>query len=56
MKKMNLIKGIQYIPEVFIVLVAIYWFLDGLLETSYINYLMLAVILFMSLLVIVYNN
>ena len=56
MKKMNLIKGIQYIPEVFIVLVAIYWFLDGLLETSYINYLMLAVILFMSLLVILKNK
>ena len=56
MKKMNLIKGIQYIPEVFIVLVAIYWFLDGLLTTSYINYLMLAVILFMSLLVILKNK
>ena len=56
MKKMNLIKGIQYIPEVFIVLVAIYWFLDGLLATSYINYLMLAVILFMSLLVILKNK
>ena len=56
MKKMNLIKGIQYIPEVFIVLVAIYWFLDGLLVTSYINYLMLAVILFMSLLVILKNK
>ena len=56
MKKMNLIKGIQYIPEVFIVLVAIYWFLDGLLETSYINYLMLAVILFVSLLVILKNK
>jgi len=51
MEKMNLIKGIQYIPEVFIVLVAMYWFLDGLLATSYINYLMLAVILFVSLLV-----
>ena len=56
MKKMNLIKGIQYIPEVFIVLVAIYWFLDGLLATSNINYLMLAVILFMSLLVILKNK
>ena len=56
MKKMNLIKGIQYIPEVFIVLVAIYWFLDGLLTTSYINYPMLAVILFMSLLVILKNK
>ena len=56
MKKMNLIKGIQYIPEAFIVLVAIYWFIDGLLETSYINYLMLAVILFMSLLVILKNK
>ena len=56
MKKMNLIKGIQYVPEVFIVLVAIYWFLDGLLATSYINYLMLAVILFMSLLVILKNK
>ena len=56
MKKMNLIKGIQYIPEVFIVLVAIYWFLDGLLTTSYINYLKLAVILFMSLLVILKNK
>ena len=56
MKKMNLIKGIQYIPEVFIVLMAIYWFLDGLLATSNINYLMLAVILFMSLLVILKNK
>ena len=56
MKKMNLIKGIQYIPEVFIVLVAIYWFLDGLLANSYINYPMLAVILFMSLLVILKNK
>ena len=56
MKKMNLIKGIQYVPEVFIVLVAMYWFLDGLLATSYINYLMLAVILFMSLLVILKNK
>ena len=56
MKKMNLIKGIQYIPEVFIVLVAMYWFLDGLLATSYINYPMLAVILFMSLLVILKNK
>lgn len=56
MEKMNLSKGIQYIPEVFIVLVAIYWFLDGLLTTSYINYLMLAVILFMSLLVILKNK
>ena len=55
-KKMNLSKGIQYIPEVFIVLGAIYWFLDGLLTTSYINYLMLAVILFMSLLVILKNK
>ena len=56
MKKMNLIKGIQYIPEAFIVLVAIYWFLDGLLATSNINYLMLAVILFVSLLVILKNK
>ena len=56
MKKMNLIKGIQYIPEVFVVLVAMYWFLDGLLATSYINYPMLAVILFMSLLVILKNK
>ena len=56
MKKMNLSKEIQYIPEVFIVLVAIYWFLDGLLTTSYINYPMLAVILFMSLLVILKNK
>ena len=56
MEKMNLINGIQYIPEVFIVLVAIYWFLDGLLATSNINYLMLAVILFMSLLVILKNK
>jgi len=56
MKKMNLIKGIHYIPEVFIVLVAIYWFLDGLLATSYINYPMLAVILFMSFLVILKNK
>lgn len=56
MKKMNLSKGIQYIPEGFIVLVAIYWFLDGLLATSYINYLMLGVILFMSLLVILKNK
>ena len=53
---MNLIKGIQYIPEVFIVLMAIYWLLDGLLATSNINYLMLAVILFMSLLVILKNK
>ncbi|WP_350455815.1 hypothetical protein, partial [Macellibacteroides fermentans] len=35
---------------------AIYWFLDGLLATSNINYLMLAVILFMSLLVILKNK
>ena len=56
MEKMNLSKGIQYIPEVFIVLVAIYWFLDGLLANSYINYPMLAVILFMSLLVILKNK
>lgn len=57
MKATRIIKdGLYYIPEILILLVSVYWFLDGLLGSSYINYLMLGIIAFISGLIILKNK
>jgi len=52
----NKVRKLYYIPEVIILIVAIYWFLDGLLGSSYINYFMLGIIAFILGLIILRNR
>ncbi len=57
METSKLKKVLHHIPEVLILLVALYWFLDNLLATpSHVNYFMLAVIAFVSALIVSRNK
>lgn len=52
MNKINISKILSYIPELIILVVSIFWFVENLLVSGFINYLSLAIIFIVSALLI----